>query len=254
MYQDNRNFYAFGGPELGEFWGLLYSYHRSLNGVDIGFSTRTNLYIAGNIPDFSALGLQDHNIHLTYRLSQKERERRQEAGVYRDAWEVSGLAGMRVFRVTGHRVFPGEKFSPIGLSAALGLEFLWKKHNLSFNLERDAWISFNAGSPVREVKGYISSTLFGLKWHHAFRNERTLRLGLGYSLIRDIEKQALLTVEDHNGALGRDQVKGLGASAAYEVFPKTDLELKHTFPIKSLDEPLFNPLRFSIGIVRRFVL
>lgn len=80
-----------------------------------------------------------------------------------------------------------------------------------------------------------------------------MRVGLGYSLIRDLDKRAQLVVNSPYELKGlfNYQTKGIGATISYEFMKNGDLELKHTFPMRSLGESLFNPIRFSGGITYR---
>lgn len=171
-----------------------------------------------------------------------------------DFLTVNGIIGARAFPITITPI-TGEKFNkPFGIAPGLGVEFLVNKINLSLNLEKDWWLSFNAGSHYRDLKGLIYSSFAGVKYHHLLKNGRHLRYGFGGSWIEDNENKIKNTTPNPTPEqlkLGNYQVKGFAISVSYEILPNTDIELKTTLPL--LGEDIFeNPSRTSIGLFYRY--
>ncbi|HRD81873.1 MAG TPA: hypothetical protein PLL53_14010 [Saprospiraceae bacterium] len=228
--------------------GLLLSYSQKLDWLSIELRNKISLQpIFGFIVDDVL-----YSIVMTYTIHDPTNEK-DENHKAKSKIAVNGLLGTRFFSTKGMTIIPNEDFDKIGISPTIGIEILDRKSNFSLNLEKDIWISLNGGSPFREVKGYLNSTFIGIKYHLALKNERHIRMGLGYSMIRDLDKTRYLVIPSpyNTDGLVNYQVKGIGVTASYELFKNTDIELKHTFPIRSLNEPLFNPTRFSAGIIYR---
>jgi hypothetical protein len=168
---------------------------------------------------------------------------------------VNALIGARFFSTQNIELLPREVLYKVGVAPMVGLEIRHKKSSLSLNLERDWWLSLNGGSPARDVKGYINTSFVGLGYHYRLPNERFLRVKVGGSFILDYNR--ILNeapVSDPN--LVRPyiyyQAKGIGAAISYEILPKTDIEIRHTFTTIGLkDEGPFDIRRLSAGIVFR---
>ncbi len=246
--ENNNNFY-YGDLVVKDYHGLWLAMSRSFQWLDIEFRTKITL-----TPTFAALGWSQHSIVLSYKLGNTEREIRQ---TYQDSKDKNFvyrfILGGRCFPITNLRILENEDFGKVGIAPSLGLEVLWKKYGLSLNVDKDIWISLNGGSIKRDIKGMITSNFAGIKYHKLFKNNRNIRLGIGYSYIRDLDKIGLLTVDSPyiNKGFSNFQVKGIAGTVSYEILKNTDIEIKHTFPIKSMGEDIFNPLRFSIGILWR---
>lgn len=243
MERENSNHFELGDFVVRNYQGLLLGIHKEFDWLGVGLRTRITLD-----PFFDALvGIENYNLILSYRFG-KDNYGRKQTSIFDNKFQLRVNIGMRFFPVKGIEVLTNETFPRIGISPTLGGELLHVKTGLSFNVEKDIWVSLNGGSPQREVKGYIVSTLIGGKYHVELKNTRYLRLGLGYSLILDLDKMTI----KNTGDFSNYHVKGLGASVSYELIPNTDIELKHTFSIKSIDdESLFSPIRFSGGIIYR---
>ncbi len=227
--------------------GLLLGFSRQVDWLQIEYRSKILLD-----PNFSAIvGLYPHSINLSFALGSKKAYPDQPK--FNRYFDLKPLIGVRFFPLKGMTILKGETFPAIGSAAILGLELLQKSSCFSINYENDFWIAFNGGSQNRDIKGLISANFIGLRRHFEMKNGRHLRLGLGYSYIIDFNKKMLLTLPtdlNYKGLL-RFQVKGIAGTASYELLKRTDVELKHTFPVRSLNEPLFNPIRFSVGLVRR---
>lgn len=203
-------------------------------------------------PGFAALGNSMHSILLLYRIGKKNnRGKRNENS---DILTVNGIIGARLFR-PDIELIPGEEFNkPFGIAPGLGVEFLIEKINLSLNLEKDWWLYLNGGSPHRDIRGLINNSFIGIKYHHKLKNDRHIRLGLGGSWIEDNDnkiKNTTLNPTPEQQKLGNFQVKGIGVSLSYEVFPNTDIEAKTTIPTIG-EKPFDSWSRTSLGIFYRF--
>lgn len=200
-------------------------------------------------PDFAGLvGLNHYSLLFLYRIGKKR-----TATPELKFLTVNGIIGARSF-LHNINLIPGEEFNTsLGIAPALGIEFLFHPINLSLNLEKDWWLSFNAGSPRRDVKGLIFNSFIGIKYHHQLKNGRHLRFGLGRSWIEDneIKLENVGADPDYINRLGNFEVKGIGVSFSYEILPHTDLEVKTTIP--TIGEKIFeNRSRTSLGLFYRF--
>lgn len=247
MRRENSLNQDLGNSVVRDYQGLLLSVSKRLDWLMIELRTKVTLK-----PSFGALGSAQHSLVFSYHFK-KEREVETTESKFDKHFQLNAVLGTRFFPISGVKVLRNEKFGAVGIAPTLGIELLYKKYNLSFNIEKDVWLSLNGGSSRREIKGHIASTLIGVKYHPILKNERHIRIGVGYSLIRDLDKMALITDPSPYNLKGLEiyQVKGIGASLSYELFSNADVELKHTFPIRSLDEKLLNPIRFSAGIIYR---
>lgn len=201
-------------------------------------------------PDFAGLaGLNNYYLYFLYRIGAKRKTKPALKFL-----TVNGVIGSRVF-LHEVKIIPGELFNkPLGFAPSFGVEFLFHKIGLSLNAEKDWWISFNGGSPRRDVKGLVYSSFIGARYHLLLKNGRHIRFGLGGSWIEDNENKLeniTLTPTPEQQKLGNFQVKGLGITLSYEILPYTDLEFKTTLPF--IGEEIFeNRSRSSLGIFYRF--
>lgn len=199
---------------------------------------------------FAALfGSSLYSVSFLYRIGTQPKEFNKI-----DFLTINGIIGARAFPITIKPIYD-EKFNkPFGIALGLGVEFLVNRINLSLNFEKDWWLSFNAGSKYRDLKGLIYSSFAGIKYHHLLKNGRHLRYGFGGSWIEDNEnkiKNITPNPTPEQLKLGNFQVKGFGVSVSYEILPNTDIELKTTLPLQG--EDIFeNPSRTSIGLFYRY--
>jgi len=227
--------------------GILFSISVPIDWVDIELRS----HIAYD-PYFAALvGLESYSIALLSRIPGSGNRDKEQPENSERFIQFRGLIGARFFSTEGVKTFTGENMEPIGAAPLLGVEFYFPKFKTSVNLERDWWASINAGSPVRDFKGYMNTTFLGLRYHHALKNNRRLRIGAGYSFITDYDVKVRADYTEP-GALDLFyyQVKGIGATLSYEILPKLDIEVKNTFPLKSVDGHHWRFL--SLGTIYRF--
>jgi hypothetical protein len=222
--------------------GLHLSAGLPFSSIDIEYRTRIKLQ-----PDFATIiSSSQHSLLLLYNLG-----KRRNPGSVNKTLAINGLTGARFFPTGNIELLTGEDFTPIGIAPLVGIELLHKKSGISLNLERDWWLALNGGSFRRDVKGYINSAFIGLGYHKLLQNDRHIRFRVGGSFIIDYDKLVDISLSTPNkDKLGNYQVKGIGAMVSYELLPDTDIEIKHTFPW--LGDKLFNPTRFSLGLIYRY--
>lgn len=170
-------------------------------------------------------------------------------------WTLSGILGMRSF-IPNHQLLRTEGYNnKFGFASTIGLEFLWKRYHTSLNLEKDWWISFNAGLFTRDIKGYIANSFVGLKHHFLLKNQRHLRVGMGGSWTEDFESKKTLiemgrtqSIEERTHFINY-QVIGLGITLSYEILLKVDIEAKTIIPLAR--DKGYYIRRTSLGILYR---
>ncbi|HMQ45881.1 MAG TPA: hypothetical protein PKA00_02985 [Saprospiraceae bacterium] len=245
MRLDNALVYEFGSFVVQDYQGIEVGIAKQFDWLNVELRTKVSFD-----PIFGAIfGWEMYSLIVSYRF---ERLQHEESALAKH-FQLNAVVGTRFFPIKGVAVFANEEFGKIGIAPSIGIELLHKRSGFSLNVEKDIWISLNGGSSFREVKGQINSSLIGIKYHAQLKNQKHIRVGVGYSLIRDLDKIALLKIDAPFpvNKFANYQVKGIGVSLSYELIKKTDIEFKHTFPILSINEPLFNPIRFSGGILYR---
>jgi hypothetical protein len=221
--------------------GISTSLILPFNWLDIEFRTKFT-----TSPSFAALGRSQNALLLLYNFD-KTRLKTENCKPI----SLSLLMGARFFLTANIELIEGEDLRPIGTAPTVGLQFLHKKTGITMTFERDWWLSLNGGSVQRDVKGYINSSFVSVGYRKHLKNEKHVNVKVGWSAIIDYNLRKDLTVATpHVNKLTTYQVKGVGVALAYELLPKTDVEIKHTFPL--LGDELFNPLRASIGLIHRF--
>lgn len=243
MERENSNNHELGSFLVRNYQGVLLGIYREFDWLGVELRTKVLLD-----PDFDAIvGLENYNLVLSYTLK-KNKVKTNTKSIFDDKLQLRANVGSRFFPVEGIEILTNETFPRIGISPSIGIELQHMKSGVSFNVEKDFWFSVNGGSSRREIKGYFVSTFIGFRCHLELKNTHHLRTGVGYSLIRDLDKMA----RPYKAGFHNYQVKGMGASISYEVIKNTDIELKHTFSIASKDdESLLRPMRFSAGIIYR---
>lgn len=179
-------------------------------------------------PAFSGLAPTNGNFAFDclYNFGGKKSEDGRESVATRSFW-LSATIGSRFFRNKSNSiVLSGEETPKIGISPAFGIDVLFRKWPIGLSVEKDFWVSINGGHPVRNFKGFIANTGFGLKWHHFLKNGRHLRIGVSYLITRDIELQEVMPIQPTKIY----QIHGIGTSVSYEIFPRTELEFRNNFP------------------------
>jgi hypothetical protein len=201
-------------------------------------------------PDLAVLDKWKHSINFLYDFSKHPKTN--------NNIKVNFLTGLRAFPIL-YKNTGNERFDKIGISAQLGLEFFAPKFKTSFNMERDWWIAFNGGSPNREIKGHIATSIIGLRYHYQMKNQRNIKFGIGASYITDneqLQKERERIFASGSTPPNSDLVfynlKGMAASISYPISDNIDSELRHTFVLKGNDKYSF--MRTSLGIIYRLNL
>lgn len=242
-YRETSNDYLLGSQiSVRNYRGIYLSAAKSFDWLNIEYRHRLNLdpYFAGIV------GVNPHNLVFTYNFNAPTIINRPK---FLDQFDLSLNVGTRAFPIEGLRTKSVEEFAKVGFATTFGVEFMHKESNLSALIARDIWISLNGGSTERLIKGRLSSSFFGLRYHHMLKNGRYMRFGLGYSMIRDFDLQNQ-PITDVRFLLY--QVKGVGILYSYEVIPNLDLEFKHTVSIlSSNNESQLRPIRMSLGLIYR---
>lgn len=225
--------------------GMQFSLVYPTHWVDIEF--RSKMQYA---PDFAALGLPMQSVLFLYKIGRKPDSK---SGKHRNI-TVNGLVGARMF-IPDIALLPGENFNmPFSAAPGLGLEFMFHKANLSLSFEKDWWLYLNGGSTTRTTRGLIFNSSLNLRYHHALKNERHLRFGLGWIWIEDNDsklKLVTLTPTAEQQKLINFQVKGISLSISYEILPRTDVELRTVIPTIG-ERPFESTSRTSLGLFYRF--
>jgi len=216
--------------------------------IDIELRTQVQ-YHSG----FAAIfGSANYSLSLLYRFEKQKKQKYKSNFLHLNA--VTGIRFFPLnFELRGNELL----IKPVGIAPQLGLEFLFDKYNVSLNLEKDWWLSFNGGSNIRDIKGLIYNTFVGLKYHQQLKNARHIRYGFGGSWTEDGEYQFPNIPPKHldkDGkllGLSNYQVKGFAISISYEILPNTDLELKTMLPVAG-EYAFDNITRTSIGIIHRY--
>lgn len=204
-------------------------------------------------PVFAALvGIESYSLSFLYKFD-KDRKLKHQLNFM----HLNAVVGARFFPLNIQLIGKERLVKPFGIAPQLGLEFLFDKYNMSVNLEKDWWLSFNGGSQNRDIKGLIYNTFVGIKYHQQLKNLRHIRYGFGGSWTEDGDYQFPNSPpknRNRNGEMfifSNYQVKGFAASISYEILPNTDIELKTMLPIAG--ETVFaNKTRTSIGIIYRY--
>jgi hypothetical protein len=242
MFRENEG-NIFSANYVRKWNGLLYGITKKIDWFSISLRNKIVLN-----PGFDALGDAVYSLILTTNFKGNTINSKRFA--FEKNISIRATLGSRFFYQTGDTLLNNEAYPTIGIMPTVGVEVLIKKSNLSLNFEKDFWINFNGGSPIREIKGLVMSNFLAVKYHHKLKNERNIRFGVGYSYIRDLEQYRYITPANER-RFSLFQMKGIGVSLSYQLFENTDIEVKHTFPTARLNEPFFNPKRLSLGVIWR---
>jgi hypothetical protein len=243
MLQENLLNFGFQNKSTN-YQGIITGFNYNYKWLDIAFQAKLNIY-----PSLEVLADKSlYSVAFRHRIFQNEEEDNID-----NALKLKPLVGLRFFPIVDQTTFPAERFPPLGIAPTLGLELFYEKINMSLILSKDIWVSLNAGSSIRDIKGLIVSKFIGVSYSIQFNNDNFLKLGIGYSYIRDLNNRMALegipASDPRKLEFTNYQVKGVGALISYKIFTSYLIEVKHTFPVSSLDEPFFNPSRLSVGVI-----
>lgn len=244
LHRESILIYSIGRElSITNYKGIFISASRRFQWLDVELRARANLY-----PDFAALvGLESYALVFSHRLDgTKWSDRGKDKGT---RFLLNLTAGVRLLPTQGMQALPNERFAAVGVAPSVGMELLHKNSGLSLNVDKDVWASFNGGSYDRDLKGHIATTSIGIR-HHVDLGGRTFRYGLGYAMVRDMARRPTPNLSTRP-KLENFQMRGLSVSASYALSGGLDVEARHIIPLYSFDEPLFNPSRFSLGLIYR---
>ena len=227
-------------PGLNTLSGPIFSFSVPFDGFDVEF--RRTAYIK---PSFSARGINHHNLAILYRF------KRDDVKDTKD-FDFNILGGTRLYSNKGVKVYDNERISPVGLAPCLGFQFLYKPWNLSIDYEKDWLVAMNIGSIFRAFKQYRTSSFIAAKYHHHFKNERTLAMGAGVMFVTDFDLQNYAIENNQKGIPGSySDIKGIGLTAAYELFKNTYVESRYTIPIQQIKKVERAP-NISLGLIYKY--
>jgi len=230
-----------------EFSGVILSYTQSLKWLDIEYKSKINLS-----DGFAAiLGTNSHSISFNFRISNYERNLRNASlSKFEKKYDLLINLGARLFNASDIEVLPYEKEYGFSFKPAIGIEFINLKSNFGLFVEKDIWMSFNAGSNFREIKDQIIGNSFGIRYRIESKKINTLSLSLGLNFIRDSEVKRSLHGEkvSLHKKFVVNQARGILLGINYQIFKNTDLEVRHTIPYISRTGKIFEAKYFSIGL------
>ena len=233
-----------------EYYGLVFSFTQSLKWLDIEYKTKVNLN------GFAAiLGTNSHSISFNYRISNYEKNLRNSTlSKFEKKYDLFINLGIRLFDASKIEVLQYEKKYTVSIKPSMGIEFVNIKTNFGLFIEKDIWMSFNAGSRYRQVKDQIISNSLGFRYKIMFEKINNIRLSLGLNFIRDSEVKRELHGNNINLTKKYEinQMRGILFGINFEILKNTDIEVRHTFPYISKNEKIFETKRFSIGLNYRF--
>jgi hypothetical protein len=257
IYERKKSFF-----ELGHYWQK----HESFTGFAFGLDKRSNFIVTGfglkfgqtdidfqrrimYKPLFAVFVPGYNSINIRYHIG---RRRDDGHNFYPKSLKLNLLIGFRLFPIHQDPQ-PGEDFSLLGTSLHLGAELLITKLNVSINLERDWWLALNGGSYTREIKGYVSNTILGVRYHLPLHDEKTMKFGLGAAFITDnntlYETRININPGPYSVRLWYYNVKGISLSVSYPITKQFDVEARQI--ISYAGEKGYNPMRSSVGVIYR---
>jgi len=191
---------------------------------------------------FSIFMIDNQFVSIKHKLNEKKQSK-----VKSKEQDLKLLIGSRIFGIKNN-IFPGEANNKIGLSFCTGLEYKIKKINTSIFVERDWWLKLNGGSSKRDVSGYVSNSVIGVKYYiPRFNNFHIIA---GYDFITDNNTLFETWKKIYSGVEKRSlyyyNVKGVCFGLGIPVFNNFNLEVRGFIPIQG--EKGFNLMRQSLGV------
>lgn len=246
LWRKHDNFFTQNGIGNGKEKSLLCNISYQLGNVRIEYS-KAAMYR----PFFSLLDYPENSFTLFYHFkNQTSINKTSNSNI-----KVNALIGEKTF-IVNLKPMLSEQYPKIANAFNLGIEFLHKPTNISFNFERDWWLSLNGDSPIRNVKAYVRNTNIGLKYHLRYQDEKKIKVGIGYSATSDSDLLSDARKDLFDGKISPwryfNNVKGISCSIAFPITKKFDLEAKNIFSI--VGDKTINIRRFSLGLSYRLNL
>lgn len=156
-------------------------------------------------------------------------------------WAISLKAGIKTFPITHENLFVTKTFNILGFAPQLGVEFYFPKQRFSLAAERDWWANIDRNEYTFFAGRQIITNLMARYYIPTRLDGHFLKLGVGWGLITDAET---LELSERQGKAFYTNIKGISASMAYSLTPKTDIELRYIYPYIG-EKP--NIMRLSLG-------
>ncbi len=239
-----ENFGHFLIPSVSRFRGFEACFIYHIDWFDLELRRQVNY-----APIFDIFDQSNMSFALLYRIG--KRTEAEKASTKPKRVKVNAIIGSRLFISKGVETFGNERLDKVAWAPVIGLEFFWPRQHLSFNIDKDFWVGINAGSFTRNLKGYITNTALGFKYHQPMNERHHIRYGLSATWIDDYQILRDLRGTSRRNTKLRYQDFGIGANISYEFIPNWDAEVKHTFTLIEDKSPL-TLRRFSVGLIHRF--
>ncbi len=140
-------------------------------------------------------------------------------------FSIDPIVGSRFFINRSNNILLAEVPPKIGVVPTIGFELRKTGFPISMVLEKDLWLSFNGGSPTRDIRAINSNTGLGLKHTQKIKNGRKLEFSLAYILSVDSE-----VIQETKGKYYYN--RGIGMSVGYEAFSNTFIEFRNIYPLR----------------------
>ncbi|MEY3243740.1 MAG: hypothetical protein RIR11_5179 [Bacteroidota bacterium] len=154
--------------------------------------------------------------------------------------------GVRTFMITNNYLL-GEEKRRFGVSGSLGAEYLLPRFHTAAFAERDWWFGLNGGSPERQINGYVSNSILGVRFYYG--KKRDWNIALGYAAVTDNNLLPITRPQILAGTakvrLWYYNVKGVSVGFGKKVSPNCVLDLRGIIPYRG--EYKFNKMRYSFG-------
>ena len=193
---------------------------KALGPTDIEFHMETAYapYFAGFLPGDGLYSVKlMHRFDKNWKSSKPDRLARN--------FSIDPIVGSRFFINRSNNILLSEVPPKIGVVPTIGFELRKTGFPISMVLEKDLWLSFNGGSPTRDVRAHHTNTGLGLKHTQKIKNGRKLEFTLSYILSIDSESMQANTEKYYHN-------RGIGMSVGYEAFSNTFIEFRNIYPLR----------------------
>lgn len=239
------HYWHFNESDLDFYLGFKYRTRRYINlGYSLSFGNAEIEYI--KLIQYSRIfvirGIDLNSIVLKYKMGGTKKSAAAE-----NKYSVQFKAGLRGFMVR-NTYFLNEERNQFGNSVIVGIAVPWRRIYSTFFFDRDYWVKLNGGSPSRQVKGYVATSVVGINFRppqlHSFG------VSLGYAFIRDNstidDTRVKIRNKEADISLWYYNVKGVSIGINYRLFKNYNLDIRGIIPLKG--EAGFNPMRYSLGV------
>jgi hypothetical protein len=228
---------------------FFYSLSRNVRYVNLSYAIRLGNAEIGFIKlfryskFFAVRGLPLSSLNIKYHIQNKT-----TAQPPRDkyAQRFHFKLGVRTFMITNNYLL-GEEKRRFGVSGSLGAEYLLPRFHTAAFAERDWWFGLNGGSPERQINGYVSNSILGVRFYYGKKLD--WNIALGYAAVTDNNLLPITRPQILAGTakvrLWYYNVKGVSVGFGKKVSPNCVLDLRGIIPYRG--EYKFNKMRYSFG-------